>query len=98
MEGKSVKPIGVMLMITVLVLGMFVGQTTASAGCYAKCYLSCVLKRGPITCAIDCAEQCKKSPTTSDIDLHQYYCNIGADEVEACVNSCSDKCTKGKKY
>ncbi|OUZ99730.1 hypothetical protein BVC80_9063g108 [Macleaya cordata] len=109
MEGKNVKPIAVMLIITVLVLGMFVEQTEASfAGCYAKCFAFCLLNPTIIQCPFTCYKECHHhSPASSENDL-QYYCETGcasskclnistpqdprANEMEGCVNSCSEEC------
>ncbi|OUZ99729.1 hypothetical protein BVC80_9063g107 [Macleaya cordata] len=95
MEGKkiSVKPITVMLIITVLVLGMFVEKNEAAfAGCFAECLALCVIhpyiKIGG--CPLKCFKSCHHPPA-SDNDLN-YYCKLGENEVEGCVNSCSGEC------
>ncbi|OVA08414.1 hypothetical protein BVC80_209g148 [Macleaya cordata] len=108
MEGnKSVKPIAVML-ITVLVLGMFVGQTTADfKSCYTACFLFCAPFKASIICGAKCLKECLFP--SNDLLL---YCNLDcatsactsistpqdprADEVEGCVNSCSDECAVQK--
>ncbi|OUZ99710.1 hypothetical protein BVC80_9063g81 [Macleaya cordata] len=111
MESKrSVKPIAMMLIITVLVLGMFVKQTTATdfSLCYVECMRGCSRSIEFHDCPDECTRECQDAAATAN-DLH-YYCRVGcassscthistphdprANEVEGCVNSCSNKCTK----
>ncbi|OUZ99711.1 hypothetical protein BVC80_9063g82 [Macleaya cordata] len=95
MESKrSVKPIAMMLIVTVLVLGMFVEQTTSISFriCYEQCMRTCSSSKTIRECSEECVGECHDAAATAN-DLH-YYCRVGANEVEGCVNSCSNKCTK----
>ncbi|OUZ99701.1 hypothetical protein BVC80_4247g1 [Macleaya cordata] len=106
MEGKkSVKPIVVMF-ITLFVWGMFVEQTSADEeSCRLQCFMLCKYTSNPQLCRSEClTKRCIHRTTPSDLDdLHYYWkigcasaacTNINAGEVKACVNSCSNKCTK----
>ncbi|OUZ99726.1 hypothetical protein BVC80_9063g100 [Macleaya cordata] len=88
MEGKSVKPIGVMLITVVLMLGMFVGPATAKfhVGCYAKCFLTCAIGSKPTPlCAIGClAKYIYHSPASTN-NLGHHYCQMGCASSK-CIN------------
>ncbi|OUZ99719.1 hypothetical protein BVC80_9063g90 [Macleaya cordata] len=110
MEGKSVRPIVVMLMIVAVSMGMFIGQTSASfESCYKQCLSLCSHQRiGPPECPSICEKRCSLKDQYPSKDHHSY-CKLGCaisecthistpqdpreDEVEGCVNSCSNKCT-----
>nr|DAD44736.1 TPA_asm: hypothetical protein HUJ06_002966 [Nelumbo nucifera] len=106
MKGNGMRAVPVMVMVLALALL----ATTASASftqCYAQCYSSCfTTKHTPIQCGITCTKQCISTPPND----HLYPCtlgcaysncsnistkqNPGAEEVEACVNGCSQTCSK----
>ncbi|OAY52919.1 hypothetical protein MANES_04G122200v8 [Manihot esculenta] len=71
------------LMVIFVVLGMAVGQSTASLQtCYAGCFLKCMIIPGhsPISCGIKCLKDCiiPSSLTTSTAkEQTHYFCNFG---------------------
>nr|DAD44737.1 TPA_asm: hypothetical protein HUJ06_002967 [Nelumbo nucifera] len=106
MKGNGMR--AVMVMVMVLALSMLATTVSASfTQCYAQCFGSCVTtKHTPIACGISCLKQCIATPPNdllypctsgcayskcSNISTEQ---NPAAEEVETCVNSCSQTCSK----
>nr|DAD29729.1 TPA_asm: hypothetical protein HUJ06_031197 [Nelumbo nucifera] len=89
-------------MRAIMVLALVMLATTVSASfteCYPACFGLCVIiKHTPKPCAISCLKHC--IPTSRN-DPH-YPCTSGCayskcsniKEVEACVNGCSQTCSK----
>ncbi|OUZ99718.1 hypothetical protein BVC80_9063g89 [Macleaya cordata] len=80
MEGKSVRErMNVVMVIVVLLMGMFIGQSSASfKKCYDKCMYQCNIEHwGPdvLICPAKCTAKCifKEAPSN---DLHRY-CTMG---------------------
>ncbi|KAK6264031.1 hypothetical protein QQP08_018766 [Theobroma cacao] len=89
MEGRGVGSV----MMVCLVLGLLVGQSTASfQKCYAGCFILCVaIPPNPVfSCAIKCLNECiiPSSTLESGKDT-QYFCKLG------CATSlCTDLSSK----
>ncbi|KAI3850128.1 hypothetical protein MKW92_036047 [Papaver armeniacum] len=103
MEGKILKMISLMV---ILLLGLFVGKSSAFGECYGQCVIDCFAHGSgakSLKCPFVCLKKCTIDVTPND------YCNFGCavsncikkstpqdlrvDEVEHCVNSyCDNKC------
>ncbi|KAK6284583.1 hypothetical protein POUND7_003535 [Theobroma cacao] len=106
MEGRGVGSV----MMVCLVLGLLVGQSTASfQKCYAGCFILCVvIPPNPVfSCAIKCLNECiiPSSTLESGKDT-QYFCKLGCatslctdlsskeNPGEQKVGSCVDSCSE----
>uniref|UniRef100_A0A5B7C7R7 Thionin-like protein 2 n=1 Tax=Davidia involucrata TaxID=16924 RepID=A0A5B7C7R7_DAVIN len=78
MEGGNLRS----AVMIVLVLGLFVGQSTASfKKCYAKCFLFCMINIPPtvLPCAVKCLKDCiipKPTHHLTQENTH-YFCKLG---------------------
>ncbi|CAK9166614.1 unnamed protein product [Ilex paraguariensis] len=108
MEWKSVRIVGVVAFLVVLVLAKNVTAQPAGDGvyaCWGGCYNECILRTGKdpsqrLPCYGSCLGQCvPQSPSD-----YQYYCQIGCSfescilfsydgaSLERCIESCANLC------
>lgn len=100
MDVKNLKMISLMVIV---LLGLFVGKSSAFGECYGQCVIDCFAAGRGAKCPFVCLKKCIVDVTPN------YYCNFGCsvsncikkstpqdprvDQVEHCVNSyCDNKC------
>ncbi|KAJ4718172.1 thionin-like protein 2 [Melia azedarach] len=97
MEKRKVES----LLLVCLVLGLFVGQSSAAfTECYEACFIICFLTPGTTlaSCATKCLKDCILPPNLHTLNLKdtQYFCKLGC-ATSMCANLSTKNNPAGKK-